>query len=104
MKASVLTLLLLAVLVLGLSFPVAAEDDPESLYDESEQLPYENTPHLQLEALRQPLRIGQAPAKLGSLIGLRSVSKSDEEAVNKETASGTLVSESPTILGHSFRC
>ena len=46
MKASVLTLLLIAALVFGLSLAIPGEDDPETLYDESELLPYEATPPL----------------------------------------------------------
>ena len=37
-------LVVLAALVLGLSFAVPVEDVPETLYDESETLPYESTP------------------------------------------------------------
>ncbi len=41
-EASLLTLLLIAVFILGLSLAIPAEGDSDTRYDESEQLPYEN--------------------------------------------------------------
>jgi hypothetical protein len=53
MRLSVLTLFLVPVLVCGLSLAIPAEDDPDTSYDESEELPYDVTSVPVIEVLAQ---------------------------------------------------
>jgi hypothetical protein len=104
MRLSALTLLLITSLVLGLSLAIPAEDDPDTSYDESEEVPYDVSPGPSIEALTQSVSSPQAPLEPGSLTQSGSIANSKEVRADKEKSPARSISESPTILGHSLRC
>jgi len=61
-------LVVLVAVILGLSFAVPLEDNPETTYDETETLPYESTPLFSSDALvvARPL---QSPPSYASPLG-----------------------------------
>ena len=104
MRLSVLTLLLIAALVCGLSLAIPAEDDPDTSYDESEELPYDVTPAPLIEVLAQCASLLQASLEPGSLLQFGCITNSKEVRADKEKFQASPISGSPTILGHSLRC
>jgi len=92
-----------AILTLGLSLVVPAEDLPETAYDESESLLYINTSALSIAV---PTAVTRAPAvrtrvpllHLGFLRGLSA------QGVHHGIGSPYPISDSLVILDHSFRC
>jgi hypothetical protein len=104
MKVCAPTLLLLAVSLFGLSLPIPAEDDPNTSYDESEQLPYEGAPLVFSEALRQTGAELQVPTKSQSLFQLGFPTRRDKVSPMRRDSSAGPLSESLTILDHSLRC
>jgi hypothetical protein len=104
MRLSALTLLLVAALVCGLSLAIPAEDDPDTSYDESEELPYDVTPAPLIEVLAQSASSPQASLEPGSLLQLGCITNSKEVRADEQKFQAPLISGSPTILGHSLRC
>jgi hypothetical protein len=101
MKGYFLNLLLLGVLVFGLSLAVQAEDVPETPYDESEELPYENTPRVSVEMLLEPARtLQESDSSVESSPPIRP----DETQVEQAEQTAPSNSNSLTILNHCFRC
>jgi hypothetical protein len=96
-------LVLLVALVLSVSFAVAAEDVPETAYDESESLPCESTPVVSIAALET---VGEAPAvRAGPSQLLRtSLGRLEVRRSDRRTGLPCTVSHSRIILDHSFRC
>ena len=87
-------LVLLVGIVFGLSFAIPAEDLPDTVFDESESMPYESAPPLsivlsELAAAGQVVPVGQSAPRLAI--------RDSGLAVN--SSSVTLV-----ILVHSLRC
>lgn len=91
-------LVVLAALVLGLSFAVPVEDVPETLYDESETLPYESTP---------PFSIVQQESALAPRLEFppqfqrQAKRKMPAQPSERETHP---ICDSVIILDHSLRC
>ena len=101
MRESLLTLLLLA--AFGLSFAIPVEDDPETPYQESEQLPYECTPLFSIE-VQESARAPGALLKSSCYFQLGSQIRCDDIYAGQRERSVQLISDSITILGHSLRC
>jgi len=62
-------LVVLVAVILGLSFAVPLEDNPETTYDETETLPYESTPLFSSDALQVVARLLQSPPSFCSPLG-----------------------------------
>ena len=99
MKGSVLTLLLLAALVLGLSFAIQAEDDPETAYDESESLPCEVTRPLVTVELHPSAAAQSALARTQRLVPL-----CDETGTEQPQSARPRLSKSIVVLSCVRRC
>ena len=104
MRLSVLTLLLIAALVCGLSLAIPAKDDPDTSYDESEELPYDVTPAPLIEVLAQCASSHQPSITPGPLLQFACITNSKEVRADEEKFQTPPISGSPTILGHSLRC
>ena len=96
------TLVLFIALFLSVSFAVPAEDIPETAYDESESLPYENT---SLFSITVPEAVAEAPAVRTrvALLHLNSL-RLGTQRLDHRTGSPYPISDSLTILDHSLRC
>jgi len=90
---------LLAALVLGLSFAVPVEDAPDTSYDESEALPYEGTPRFSVMQQQEsvfaprldfPLQFHREPK--------------GEMPIERSQRKAHPIFDSVTILHHSLRC
>ena len=104
MKVPVLTLLLLAALVITSSLTIPAEDDPDTPYDESEELPCEGTPAPRIEWLAHPAQSRQTALEPAPLFQWGFITKSEEVPSDKKEYQVPSTSDSLTILVHSFRC
>lgn len=96
MRVFRVALVLLAVLVLGVSFALPAEDAPKSAQDESESQPYEMTPRLFSELVKESV-LALPPVPFGDL----------HPALKYVVILGQLMLPDPgslTILNHSLRC
>jgi len=102
-KRSILTLPLMLVLLFGISLAIPALDDPDTPYDESEELPYDITPTPSIEVLAQSARPLRASLGLASPLQFGSITQSEEARTNTDKLQAPSISESPTILGHSLR-
>lgn len=104
MRLSVLTLLLIVASVCGLSLATPAEDDPDTPYDESEELPYDVAPVPVIEVLAQSASSLQASLEPGSLLQFGCITNSKGVRADEEKSQAPPISGSPTILCHSLRC
>ena len=90
-------------LTLGLSLDVPMEDLSDTVFDESETLPYESTPLFRI-TVQVSSRIPQPVLKLGSPFHLGSLTRRCERRPEHRSWSAHPVSDSLTILDHSLRC
>lgn len=100
---SALVLLLLLLLGLGVSLAVPVEDVPETPYDESETLPYENTPVFSITVTQASGRIAKAELNCGSLLHFDSLMKRCNGRRENDRRLHRL-SDSLTIRNRSLRC
>jgi len=103
MKESAFTFVLLAALVLGISFAIRAEDNPETPYDESELLPYEASSPLLKIVMRQTAASQTVPKT--DLVGFlhRSATRDGTRAEQSEPTRQH-ASKSITVLNCLRRC
>jgi hypothetical protein len=97
----VLILFVLLGFCVSLGFP--ADDVLETDYDESEALPYENTPLFSIVVPQASARVAKADLSFDSLLRFNSLTircKRRRETVHGRTASP----DSLTIINHSLRC
>jgi hypothetical protein len=99
MRRSRSILILFAFLALGLSLGFPAEDVLDALYDESEALPCESTPAV-------PETVAQAPTvrPCASRFRLGFLRRPGTQHLDQMTGWAHPISDSLTILDHSFRC
>jgi hypothetical protein len=93
-------LALLAVITLGLSLALPGVDAPETSYDESESLPYENTPSVTGSSLFSPTLL--APSSSPELLFVHT--HRPLNILSSQTPELLLQSIAPEILSHSLRC
>ena len=98
---SVLVLLLL--LVFGVFLVVPPEDVPETLYDESEALPYEGTPVFSVVAPQASGWTAQADLSCDSLVQFTSSRRQSLRRCRSSPQSHCLP-DSLIIRDHAFRC
>ena len=100
-RSSILVLFVL--LGFGLSLAVPAEDVPETAYDESEALPFEDTPAVSIAV---PETVTQAPKERprASRFRLGSLRRPGAQHLDHVTGWAYPISDSLTILDQSFRC
>lgn len=98
---SVLILFLLLGFCMCLALP--AEDVLETVYDESEALPYENTPLLSTVVPQASARIANSELSFDSLLRFNSLTKRCKRR-REDNARSHCVPDSLTIINHSLRC
>jgi hypothetical protein len=103
MKRPCSILVLCVLLSIGVSLTVPTEDVPETAYDESEALPYEGTP---VVSITVPETVAQAPTvrSRASRFRLGSLRRPGAQHLDHVTGCAYPISDSLTILDHSFRC
>ena len=93
-------LALLAAITLGLSLAIPGVDAPETSYDESESLPYENTP-----AFTEVALLSVSPMALSRILAPLSVLTSSHlTTLSFQRPEHPLQNTAPEILTHSLRC
>ena len=90
-------------LAFGASLAVPAEDLPETVYDESEALPYEETP---VVSIAVPEAVAQAPTVRPRASGFRlgSLRRPGAQHLDHVTGWAYPICDSLTILEQSSRC
>jgi hypothetical protein len=104
MKVSLLALLLLAALVFGLSLAIPAEDNAETPYDESEELPYDCAPPFSIGVVLESARAPQALSQPGSLGQLGSFNETDKKRTEQLDQAGHATFDSFIFLISPLRC
>lgn len=104
MRKSRSVLVLLVASVLSVSFAVQAEDIPETLYDESEALPYEKTLSFSNEVLQHSAQVLQSTLTFGPLFRRGFLSRRDAIRAEGRQRAVPPNSDLLTILDHSLRC
>jgi hypothetical protein len=99
---SVLGLFVASVLIV--SFAVQAEDIPETLYDESEALPYEKTLSFSNEVLQHSAQVLQSILTFGPLFRRGFLRRRDAIRAEGRQRAVPPNSDLLTILDHSLRC
>jgi hypothetical protein len=96
-------LVLFTLLAFGLSLAVPAEDVPETAYDESEGLSYEDTPVVSIPVLET---VEQAPAvrPRASRFRLGSLRRPGAQHLDHVTGWAYPISDCLNILDRSLRC
>ena len=95
--------ILLVVVLAGLSFAVPAEDVPETVYDESESLPYESSAVFSVAVPQTVAKASVAPPR-ASVIRVSSLRRLGTQCRGRGTGPVYPISDSLTILDHSLRC
>jgi hypothetical protein len=95
-------LVLFVLLAFGVSLAVPAEDVPETAYDESEALPYENAPLFSVVVPQASVRIAEADS-CSSQLRFNSSARRCNRSRENDTQSQH-VPDSLTIRNHSLRC
>jgi len=103
MRESAFSFVLLVALVFAVSFPIPAEDDPETPYDESELLPYEVAAPLLGSATRQNAT-SRPISRTDLVVRLRFLAASGETRVKQSEPTRQHPSKSITILNCLRRC
>jgi hypothetical protein len=103
MRTSAFAFVLLAALVVGISFAIPAEDDPETPYDESQLLPYEAISPLVNIVMRQTAASQTVP-KTDLVARLRCIAASNETRVKQSEPPRQYSSKSITVLNCLRRC
>lgn len=103
MRGSRSILILFALLALGVSLGSPLEDVLDAIYDESEALPYEGTPGDSM-AVRGTVAQSLTVRPCASRFRLGSLRRPGAQHLNHVTGWVYPVSDSLTILDHSFRC
>jgi hypothetical protein len=98
---SLLILFVLLGFCASLGFP--AKDVLESVYDESEAVPYENTPLLSTVVRQASARIAKAELSFDSLLRFNSLTERCRRRRENNPRSHC-VPDSLTIINHSLRC
>jgi hypothetical protein len=96
-------LVLCVLLGFGVSLAVPAEDVPETAYDESEGLPYEDTPLFSIVVSRASARIAKVELSGGSLPRFNSLANCCNGR-RENNGRSPYVPNSLTIFNHSLRC
>jgi hypothetical protein len=104
MRKSRAVLVLLVASVLSVSFAVQAEDIPETLYDESEALPYEKTLPFSNEVLQHSAQVLQSTLTFSPLFRRGFLSRRDAIRAEGRQRAVPPNSDLLTILDHSLRC
>jgi hypothetical protein len=104
MRRPCFLLVLCVLLGFGVCLAVLAEDVPETVYDESDSLPYEGTP-LCFTTVSQPVA-SRVPAPRAHISPLWSGSLREPGQRHLDHSAGSPypVSDSLIILDHSLRC
>jgi hypothetical protein len=101
MNAYLVRLLLVGSLAFGLSSVIHAKDVPETLYDKSEDLPYESTPVFEVE---KPQEATWPAQESDSSVESSSLTRPDESPVEQAERPVHSSSKSVTIFDHCLRC
>ncbi len=96
-------LLLCVLLCFGVSVVVPAEDVPETAYDESDALPYENTAVIAI-AVPKAVVPGSTVSGIVPLLLPVSLRKLGTQRFDHETGRTYPICDSLTILDRSLRC
>jgi len=96
-------LVLLATFALSLSFAVPGEDSPETLYDESEALPYEITPLFSIMQ-RESAQALQWALTLAFTSPVNPTLQCDEVLAAQSDQTVRSISGSIIFLDHPLRC
>lgn len=97
----ILILFVLLGFCVSLGFP--AEDVLETVYDESEAVPYENTPLFSTVVPQASARVAKAELSFDSLLRFNSMTK--RSACRRDSNAESLcVPDSLSITNHSLRC
>ena len=95
--------ILFVLLAFGVSLAVPAQDIPETLYDESEALPFESTPRFSGVVHQAPAWIAKAELSYDSLLRFDSLTKRCRRR-RESGARSHWIPSSLTILDRSLRC
>jgi hypothetical protein len=96
-------LILCVLLAFGVSLAVPAEDVPETAYDESEALPYEETPLFSIVVPLVAARTAKAELSCDSLLRFNSLTKRRNHR-RENNARSHWVFDSLSIINCSLRC